>query len=422
MFSIFVVLYLFNIKKHTKEPNTLILKDKKILIGVTGSIAAYKSALLIRLLVKEGAQVKVIMTDAAKAFITSLTLATLSRNPVLSAFTAGETGEWNNHVELGLWADALLIAPASANTLAKCANGIADNLLLATYLSARCPVFFAPAMDLDMYKHSSTLNNLDKLVSYGNHIIHAEFGELASGLVGEGRLAEPEHIILALQNHFSNNPAITGKKVLITAGPTQEPIDPVRFISNHSSGKMGFAIAEAFRMAGAEVTLISGPVSMTAPAGVKTKQVFSAQQMYEAVEKHFYESDIIILAAAVADYTPLYVADKKIKKKETVFNIELTKTIDIAATLGTHKRPGQLIIGFALETDNELENAKGKLEKKNFDLIVLNSLQDKGAGFRYDTNKIKILDKDGNQYDFELKTKQEVAEDILRIVVKKITY
>jgi len=421
MFSIFVVLYIFNIKKHTKAPQTLILKDKKILVGVTGSIAAYKSALLIRLLVKEGAQVKVIMTDAAKAFITPLTLATLSKNPVLSSFTANETGEWNNHVELGLWADALVIAPASANTLAKCANGITDNLLIATYLSARCPVFFAPAMDLDMYRHASTLNNLDKLVSYGNHIIHAEYGELASGLVGEGRLAEPEHIVHALQSHFSKNTALTGKKVLITAGPTQESIDPVRFISNHSSGKMGFAIADAFRMAGADVTLVSGPVSIAAPAGVKTEKVFSAQQMYEAVQRRFHESDIVILAAAVADYTPLHVADKKIKKKEAVFNIELTKTTDIAATLGTRKRPGQLVMGFALETDNELENAKGKLEKKNFDLIVLNSLQDKGAGFRYDTNKIKILDKDGNQFDFELKSKQEVAEDILNIIVKKIT-
>lgn len=397
------------------------LKDKKIVLGVTGSIAAYKAALLVRLLVKEGAQVQVILTESAKAFITPLTLSTLSKNPVLSAFSKNETGEWNNHVELGLWADAMLIAPASAHTIAKCANGIADNLLVATYLSARCPVFFAPAMDLDMYKHQSTLNNLEKLVSYGNSIINAEYGELASGLVGEGRLAEPEHIVNELRRHFLQKPVLKSKKVLITAGPTQEPIDPVRFISNHSSGKMGFAIAEAFYMAGAEVTIVSGPVAIQAHAGIKVEKVFSAQQMFEAVEKHFSASHIVILAAAVADYTPMHVADKKIKKKEDVFNIELTKTVDIAATLGKQKQNRQLIVGFALETDNELENAKGKLERKNFDFIVLNSLQDKGAGFRYDTNKIKILDNEGNQYDFDLKPKQEVAEDILNIVLEKLS-
>lgn len=397
------------------------LKNKRIILGVTGSIAAYKSALLVRLLVKEGAEVKVILTEAAKDFITPLTLSTLSGNPALFSFTRNETGEWNNHVELGLWADLMLIAPATANTLAKCANGIADNLLVATYLSAKCPVFFAPAMDLDMYKHHSTLNNLEKLSSYGNHIINAEYGELASGLVGEGRLAEPEHIVNELERHFLKNTSLIGKKVLITAGPTQEPIDPVRFISNHSSGKMGFAIAEAFNMAGAEVSIVSGPVSLPSPIGIKVEKVFSAQQMYEAVEKRFHESDIIILAAAVADYTPSHVADKKIKKKEDVFAIELTKTIDIAATLGRQKKSHQLIVGFALETDNELENAKVKLERKNFDLIVLNSLQDKGAGFRYDTNKIKILDREGNLRDFDLKSKQEVAEDILNIVLEKIS-
>ncbi|WP_259014047.1 bifunctional phosphopantothenoylcysteine decarboxylase/phosphopantothenate--cysteine ligase CoaBC [Emticicia fluvialis] len=399
----------------------MILKDKKILLGVSGSIAAYKSALLIRLLVKAEAEVRVIMTDAAKTFITPLTLATLSKNPVVSSFVKNETGEWNNHIELGLWADAFIIAPATANTLAKCANAMADNLLVATYLSARCPVFFAPAMDLDMYRHPGTLGNLEKLKAFGNYIINAEHGELASGLTGEGRLAEPENIVHALSSHFLKNHTLAGKKVLITAGPTQEPIDPVRFISNHSSGKMGYAIAEAFCMAGANVTLVSGPVSVPAPAGIKTEQVFSARQMYEAVEKHFLNNDIVILAAAVADYTPVHVADKKIKKKEDVFNIELTRTIDIAATLGARKKNGQLLIGFALETDNELENAKGKLEKKNFDLIVLNSLQDKGAGFRYDTNKIKILDKEGNLYDFDLKPKQEVAVDILKIVLNKFT-
>lgn len=397
----------------------LSLKNKKILLGVSGSIAAYKSALLVRLLVKEGAEVKVIMTSAAEAFITPLTLATLSKNPVLSSFTNSETGEWNNHVELGIWADVLIIAPASANTLAKCANGIADNLLIASYLSAKCPVFFAPAMDLDMYIHPSTVENLRKLQSYGNEIINAQFGELASGLVGEGRLAEPEQILYQLTRHFSKNLDLKGKKILITAGPTQEAIDPVRFISNHSSGKMGFAIAEAFEMAGAEVTIVSGPVSIPFPIGVKIEKVLSAQQMYEATAKYFSESDIVILSAAVADYTPLHVADKKIKKKEAIFNIEMTKTTDIAATLGKEKKAEQIIVGFALETDNEFENAKGKLERKNFDFIVLNSLQDSGAGFRYDTNKIKIIDRAGNVSDFELKTKKEVAQDILKTIIKK---
>ncbi|GAB2632518.1 bifunctional phosphopantothenoylcysteine decarboxylase/phosphopantothenate--cysteine ligase CoaBC [Emticicia sediminis] len=396
------------------------LKNKKILLGVSGSIAAYKSALLVRLLVKEGAEVKVIMTESAKDFITPLTLSTLSKNPVLSNFVKGDSGEWNNHVELGLWADLMIIAPASANTLAKCANGVCDNLLIATYLSAKCSVFFAPAMDLDMYKHPSTIENIRKLTSYGNQIINAEFGELASGLVGEGRLAEPEQIVHELTRHFSKTPVVQGKKVLITAGPTQEPIDPVRFISNHSSGKMGFAIAEAFEMAGAEVILVSGPVSITSPKGVKVEKVQSAQQMFEATAKYFPESDIVVLSAAVADYTPLHVADKKIKKKEDVFNIELTKTTDIAATLGQQKKTGQIIVGFALETDNEFENAKGKLERKNFDFVVLNSLQDNGAGFRYDTNKIKIIDREGNVFDFDLKTKKEVAQDILETVKRKL--
>lgn len=395
------------------------LKNKKILLGISGSIAAYKSALLVRLLVKEEADVKVIMTESAKDFITPLTLSTLSKNPVLSSFTKGDSGEWNSHVELGLWADVMIIAPASANTLAKCANGICDNLLIATYLSAKCPVFFAPAMDLDMYKHPSTIENLHKLTSYGNHIINAEFGELASGLVGEGRLAEPEQIVHKLTRHFSKIAVFEGKKVLITAGPTQEPIDPVRFISNHSSGKMGFAIAEAFEMAGADVMLVSGPVSIASPKGVKVEKVQSARQMFETTAKYFAESDIVVFSAAVADYTPLHVADKKIKKNEDVFNIEMTKTTDIAATLGHQKISGQIIVGFALETDNEFENAKGKLERKNFDFIVLNSLQDIGAGFRYDTNKIKIINQEGKIYDFDLKTKKEVAQDILTTIKHK---
>jgi len=402
----------------------LSLKNKKILLGISGSIAAYKSALLVRLLVKEKADVKVIMTESAKDFITPLTLSTLSKNPVLSSFTKGDSGEWNNHVELGLWADVMIIAPASANTLAKCANGICDNLLIASYLSAKCTVFFAPAMDLDMYKHPSTIGNLKKLTSYGNHIINAEFGELASGLMGEGRLAEPEQIVYELTRYFSKMTVFEGKKVLITAGPTQEPIDPVRFISNHSSGKMGFAIAEAFEMAGAEVTLVSGPVSIASPKGVKVEKVQSARQMLEATAKYFAESDIVVFSAAVADYTPTHVADKKIKKNEDVscsvqLNIELTKTTDIAATLGHQKKSGQIIVGFALETDNEFENAKGKLERKNFDFIVLNSLQDSGAGFRYDTNKIKIINQEGKIYDFDLKTKKEVAQDILATIKHK---
>jgi len=402
----------------------LSLKNKKILLGVSGSIAAYKSALLVRLLVKVGAEVKVIMTESAKDFITPLTLSTLSKYPVLSSFTKGDLGEWNNHVELGLWADVMIFAPVSANTLAKCANGICDNLLVATYLSAKCSVFFAPAMDLDMYKHPSMIENLRKLNSYGNYIINAEYGELASGLVGEGRLVEPEQIVHELARHFSKIAVFEEKKVLITAGPTQEPIDPVRFISNHSSGKMGFAIAEAFEMAGAEVTLVSGPVSIAPPKGVKVEKVQSAKQMFEATAKYFAESDIVVLSAAVADFTPLSVADKKIKKKEDVsggglLNIELTKTTDIAATLGQQKNSGQIIVGFALETDNELENAKEKLERKNFDFIVLNSLQDSGAGFRYDTNKIKIIDRVGKIYDFDLKTKKEVAQDILATIKHK---
>lgn len=394
------------------------LKNKKVLVGVSGSIAAYKAALLIRLLVKENAEVKVIMTDAAKEFITPLTLSTLSKNPVLSSFTSGGNGEWNNHVELGLWADVMLIVPASANTIGKCANGICDNLLIATYLSARCPVFFAPAMDLDMYKHPAMLANLAKLQSFGNQLINAEYGELASGLVGEGRLAEPEHIVGILKKYFAEKAFFKNKKILITAGPTQEPIDPVRFISNHSSGKMGYAIAEACAMAGADVTIVSGPVALPKPFGVNVVKVRSAHEMYEATAKHFADNQVVILAAAVADYTPANVADKKIKKKEDVFNLELTKTVDIAATLGKQKQTGQFIVGFALETDNELANAQGKLERKNFDMIVLNSLQDKGAGFQHDTNKIKILDKTGTIHDFELKSKDDVAQDILDMIEK----
>jgi phosphopantothenoylcysteine decarboxylase/phosphopantothenate--cysteine ligase len=398
-----------------------LLQQKKILLGVTGSIAAYKSALLIRLLVKAGAEVQVIMTEAAKEFITPLTLATLSKRPALSNFTKNEAGEWNNHVDLGLWADAIIIAPATAHTLSKCSNGICDDLLTAVYLSARCPVFFAPAMDLDMYQHGSTVENLHKLTQYGNYILDAEHGELASGLTGTGRMAEPEHIVAALEKHFSQNPTLQDKHILITAGPTQEPIDPVRYISNHSTGKMGYAIAQAFAYAGARVTLVSGPTAQPVPdSTIQLIKVRSAREMYEATQEAFPSADVVILSAAVADYTPTSPADRKIKKKEVHFNIELTKTVDIAATLGKQKREGQIMVGFALETDNELDNALGKLKSKNLDLIVLNSLNDKGAGFAYDTNKITVIEAGGSVHHFDLKSKTEVAQDILKLVASKL--
>lgn len=394
------------------------LKSKKILLGVSGSIAAYKIAILTRLLVKEGAAVKIVMTDASKEFITPLTLSTLSKNPVLSAFVKDETGQWNNHVDLGLWADVMLIAPATAHTLAKCANGICDDLLTAVYLSAKCEVYFAPAMDLDMYKHPSTVSNLAKLTEYGNHIIKAGYGELASGLVGDGRMAEPEELLEVLQKHFSINPVLANKNILITAGPTQESIDPVRFISNHSTGKMGYALANKLAKAGAKVTLVSGQVALKKPdESINLIKVHSAQEMYIATQANFEEADIIILAAAVADYTPAMVADKKIKKKEDTFSIELVKTTDIAKTLGKQKRSDQLMIGFALETDNEVDNAKGKIKSKNLDMIVLNSLQDAGAGFGYDTNKVSIIKKDDSIIEFDLKSKQDVAQDIIDAII-----
>ncbi len=392
------------------------LRNKKILIGVCGSIAAYKSAVLIRQLIKEEAEVKVVMTTSASSFISPLTLSTLSKNPVYTEFVKNEQGEWNNHVELGLWADVIIIAPASANTLGKLANGICDNLLCAVYLSAKCPVFIAPAMDLDMFRHPSTQQNLSRLKSFGNRIIDAEIGELASGLEGKGRMAEPEHITEAIKNHFAAKGIFTGKKILITAGPTQEPIDPVRYISNHSTGKMGYQLAEAAANMGAEVILVSGPSTLDKPSGVTFIKIVSAKDMFLAVEKHFSTADIVILSAAVADYTPITVADKKIKKKEEQFSIELTKTIDIAKETGKLKKEKQITVGFALETDNELENAKGKLASKNLDLIVLNSLNDQGAGFGHDTNKITILDKNNKIRNFGLKSKKEVAIDILDAV------
>jgi phosphopantothenoylcysteine decarboxylase/phosphopantothenate--cysteine ligase len=397
------------------------LRGRKVIVGVTGSIAAYKSAVLVRLLVKAGAEVKVIMTPSAHDFITPLTLSTLSRNPVYTGFIKDDTGTWNNHVELGLWGDALVIAPASANTLSKMAHGMCDNLLIATYLSARCPVFFAPAMDLDMLQHPSTRNNLIQLKNYGNYEITPGYGELASGLTGQGRMAEPEEIVNVLENHFSSNLKLAGKSVLITAGPTQEAIDPVRFISNHSSGKMGFAIAEQLALLGAKVQLVTGPTSQSAShPNIQVHKVVSAEEMYNACISFFPQADIAVLAAAVADYRPAIVADQKIKKKTDHLTLELTKTKDIAASLGQLKHNGQIIVGFALETEHEKDNAYKKLESKNFDLIVLNSLNDRGAGFGYDTNKITIIDRQHQEKSFDLKDKKAVAHDIVEAILEKV--
>jgi phosphopantothenoylcysteine decarboxylase / phosphopantothenate---cysteine ligase len=397
------------------------LAGKKILLGVTGSIAAYKSAVLTRLLVKAGAEVKVIMTRSAHDFITPLTLSTLSKNLVFTDFVKDNSGQWNNHVELGLWADGMVIAPASANTIAKMAHGLCDNLLLAVYLSARCPVFFSPAMDLDMLQHGSTKENIQKLQSRGNRIIDPAFGELASGLVGLGRMAEPEEITKHLSDFFQSSARLQGRKVLVTAGPTYEAIDPVRFIGNHSSGKMGFAIAEALANEGATVNLITGPTQQsTEHPLVSVKHVTSAEEMFNACASLFPTIDITVLSAAVADYKPTVVSNQKIKKKDEALTIELTKTHDIAASLGKMKHNGQVIVGFALETDQEQANALKKLESKNFDLIVLNSLNDKGAGFGHDTNKVTIIDRKQQQKTFELKNKKEVARDIVNAIIEKV--
>lgn len=397
------------------------LVGKHILLGVTGSIAAYKTASLIRLLVKAGAEVKVVMTPLAKQFITPLTLATLSKNPILVDFFDPTNGAWNSHVSLGMWADAYLIAPASANTIGKMANGVADNLLLTSYLSAKCPFFVAPAMDLDMYAHPSTQRNLDVLRSYGNHIIEATSGELASGLDGKGRMEEPEKIVEYLDRFFSVSQDLKGKNVLITSGPTYEKIDPVRFIGNYSSGKMGFALAEECAKRGATVTLVTGPVALSLNnQTIKRVDVESAQEMYEEVDAVFASMDITILCAAVADYRPMKKFDEKMKKESSsdVLNIQLTKTIDIASTLGSKKTENQLLVGFALETNNEFDNAKDKLNRKNLDFIVLNSLNDKGAGFRHDTNKVTILNKKGEEKSFGLKSKIEVAKDIIDVIME----
>ncbi len=394
------------------------LKGKKILLAISGGIAAYKMNYLVRDFVKKGAEVKVILTPSAENFVTKVTLSTLSKNAVYSDFY-DQNGTWNSHVELALWADVLLVAPCTANTLAKMVHGICDNLVIATYMSAKCPVFIAPAMDLDMYAHPSTKENLEKAEKFGHYIIPAEFGELASGLEGQGRLAEPETILQKIEDFFTQplpeSHSLDGKTVLITAGPTYEAIDPVRFIGNHSSGKMGFSLAEEAVKRGAKVILISGPTSQkTNHKNIEIHRVTSAKEMYDEVFKYYEKVDIAIASAAVADYAPKIVAKEKIKKSEEEFTIELVKNPDILKTMG-EKKTHQFLVGFALETQNEEENAKSKLQKKNLDMIVLNSLRDEGAGFQKDTNKVKILTH-SEQKEFSLKSKDEVAKDILDFV------
>ncbi|WP_288207224.1 bifunctional phosphopantothenoylcysteine decarboxylase/phosphopantothenate--cysteine ligase CoaBC [uncultured Parabacteroides sp.] len=391
------------------------LKGKHIILGITGSIAAYKAAYIIRALVKKGAEVQVVITPAGKEFITPITLSALSSKPVISEFFSNRDGSWNSHVDLGLWADAMLIAPATASTIGKMANGIADNMLITTYLSCKAPVFVAPAMDLDMFAHPSTQQNLDRLRSFGNHIIEPAEGELASHLVGKGRMEEPDKIITVLEEFFASRSILEKKKIVITAGPTYEKIDPVRFIGNYSSGKMGFALAEACAAQGAEVTLIAGPVSLTTThPNIHRVDVESAEEMYEAAMAAYPEADAGILCAAVADYRPEVQADEKIKRESKGdIMLHLVPNKDIAASLGAIKREGQVLIGFALETNNEATNAESKLKRKNLDFIVLNSLRDAGAGFRCDTNKISIIDNKGEVASYPLKSKQGVATDIV---------
>ncbi|SHI93662.1 bifunctional phosphopantothenoylcysteine decarboxylase/phosphopantothenate--cysteine ligase CoaBC [Flavobacterium terrae] len=396
-----------------------VLSGKKIILGVSGGIAAYKSALLVRLFIKAGAQVQVIMTPASLDFVTPLTLSTLSKNPVYSSFFNEEEGNgvWNNHVDLALWADYMIIAPATANTMSKMVNGNCDNLLIATYLSAKCPVYFAPAMDLDMYKHPSTLSSFEALKRFGNTIIPAENGELASGLSGEGRMAEPENIISFLEKDIENKLPLKGKKILVTAGPTYEAIDPVRFIGNHSSGKMGFDIANAAAGLGAQVILVSGPTHLKVRnSSINLIRITSTEEMYNACHEYFNDVDVAIAAAAVADYRPKNIASQKIKKSDSSFTIELEKTKDILASLGQIKK-NQFLIGFALETENEIEHAKQKIQKKNLDLIVLNSLNDSGAGFGKPTNKVTFIDKNFLVEPQELKSKEDVAIDIVNKII-----
>lgn len=397
------------------------LKGKHIILGITGGIAAYKAVSLLRLFVKAGADVQVVITPAGKEFITPVTLSALSGHPVISEFFTANTGSWNSHVDLGLWADAVVIAPATASTIAKMANGVADNMLITTYLSAKAHVFIAPAMDLDMFAHPSTQHNLELLRSYGNHIIEPASGELASHLIGKGRMEEPEQIFKVVAEFLTHRKDLEGKKVMITAGPTYEKIDPVRFIGNYSSGKMGYALAEECAERGADVLLISGPVSIKAHhPSIKVVAVESAQQMHDAALSAFPDFDAAIMCAAVADYAPVVVAEKKIKReKDEIPVIELNKNPDIAAALGRIKKPGQMLVGFALETDNEMANAQSKLERKNLDMIVLNSLADKQAGFGVDTNKVTIIEKDGSVHTYEVKPKKEVAADIVDLITSR---
>jgi len=395
------------------------LKDKHILLGITGSIAAYKAAILVRLLVKEGAQVKVVMTKLAKEFITPLTMATLSKNPILVDFFDPENGQWNSHVDLGMWADLYLIAPATANTMGKMANGVADNLLLTSYLSAKCPVMVAPAMDLDMFQHPANTKNIEILKSYGNIILEPATGELASGISGKGRMEEPEVIVENVIEFFTSKKKLNKKTVIVTAGPTYELIDPVRYIGNFSTGKMGFALAEELARNGAHVILISGPTSLTTNTKSITRiNVVTADEMYSAAMKHFPNCDIAIMSAAVADFKPSESFSEKVKRGKDNLQINLIPNKDIAAELGNIKTKNQILVGFALETNNELENAIKKIKSKNLDFIVLNSLKEKGAGFGHDTNKISIIDKNGDKTDFNLKSKNKVAVDIVNKLVE----
>ncbi len=394
------------------------LKGKKIVLGITGSIAAYKSIFLLRLLIKEGASVKVILTPAARDFVSPLTLSTLSKEPVLSELFDEQS--WANHVMLGRWADLMLIAPASCNSIAKMANAVCDNLLMATYLSATCPVLVAPAMDEDMWRHPATRENLRKIASHGHRVLPVEQGELASGLYGDGRMAEPHSILQMLQAFFTSSTQLKGRKALVTAGPTYEAIDPVRFIGNHSSGKMGIALAKELQARGAEVTLVMGPSNVAFDeTGLHLRRVVSAEEMLQACQEVFAEMDLAIMSAAVADYTPVAKAKQKIKKGDDGMQLELKRTTDILKTLGTLKRKEQVLVGFALETENELAHAKEKLEKKNADIIVLNSLNDAGAGFALDTNRISILHRDGQVREFETKPKEQVAKDIIDTLIEK---
>lgn len=396
-----------------------ILSGKKVLLGISGGIAAYKTPNLVRCLIKKGAEVKVVMTDSAKDFVTPLSLSTVSKNPVHSSFKSDdEDGVWNNHVELGLWADFMLICPATANTLFKMANGNCDNLLLGVYLSCKSETFFAPAMDLDMYKHQSTKESINKLISFGNILIPPAHGELASGLSGEGRLPEPHEIVDFIEKHYTKNLPLEGKKVLISAGPTIEELDPVRYISNHSSGKMGYSLAETALSLGAEVKLISGPTNQSISSeNIKIVHIKTGNELLEAIRNDYNNSDIVIMAAAVSDYKPIEFSEKKIKKDNNELNIKFEKTTDILFELGQNKK-NQILVGFALENNNELSHAKNKLEKKNLDLIVLNSLNDEGAGFGYDTNKITVVDCSGNVTPYKLKKKNEVADDVFKHIIE----